>query len=70
MSHPPSGNPLPNLRVNPGGAVPQIPHPQGGHGSTVTIASFTVSSGRRFGSGSCSLSRGGAGNFSISNKKL
>eukprot|EP00971_Amphidinium_carterae_P119232 2361813-Amphidinium_carterae.1 len=34
MNHQPSGTPLPNLILNPGGALPQIPHPQGGHGST------------------------------------
>eukprot|EP00971_Amphidinium_carterae_P147674 2926870-Amphidinium_carterae.1 len=34
MSHPPSGTPLPNLILNPGGALPQNPLPQGAHGST------------------------------------
>eukprot|EP00971_Amphidinium_carterae_P288678 5732145-Amphidinium_carterae.1 len=29
MSHPPSGTPLPNLILNPGGALPQNPHPWG-----------------------------------------
>eukprot|EP00971_Amphidinium_carterae_P012832 252906-Amphidinium_carterae.1 len=29
MSHPPSGTPLPNLILHPGGALPQNPHSQG-----------------------------------------
>eukprot|EP00971_Amphidinium_carterae_P117844 2334441-Amphidinium_carterae.1 len=34
MSHPPSGTPLPHLILNPGGALPQNPHPRGAFGST------------------------------------